>query len=350
MKRKRDGFLRTYVWIIPLLLFSFLPANLIAQKTDVVILANGDHITGEIRKLKYGLLTFKTDDAGTPEIKWEYIDRLTSIHVFEVELIDGRQYFGSIPDPEDDRILVVQSENFRFEFNMDSVVTIMPIKNRFWKRFEGSVSLGASYSKASTVGQINYNLDVTHTTKKTLTKLTWDGNFSAQEDKDNTKRQDLNLTPNWNLGNRWFVSTQVGAEQNSEQGLDLRLYIGAGMGRNILQTNRNNLLGIAGLMTTREWDADSAVTTNLEGYFYLDYSIFKYDTPKTDFKTNIGLFPGITDWGRIRLQFNFNVSQEIVKDFTFDINFYDSYDNKPSGGGSKNDWGVTFGIGYSFNK
>jgi len=322
-----------------------------AQKTDVVVLDNEDYITGEIKKLQYGILTYKTDNAGTLQIEWEHIHRLMSDKDFEIELFDGNQYFGSFPQTDSNRILPVSSENFNFAFNMDSVVKILPVKNMFWRRFSGNVSLGGSYTKASTVGQLNYNSDITYTTRKGITKFTWDGNYTTQTGIDDTKRQDINLSPNWTLQNKWFVSTQAGAQQNSELGLDLRLYIGGGMGKNILQTNRNNMVSVAGLITTREWNNDSTdATTNLEGYFYLYYSIFKYDAPTTDITTNFTFYPSITDWGRVRMQFNLNVAQEIIKNFDLNLTLYDSYDNQPSGGSEKNDWGITLGIGYSFNK
>ena len=42
-------------------------------KTDVVRLANGDHITGEVKSLNRGQLEYKTDDAGTIYFEWDKI-------------------------------------------------------------------------------------------------------------------------------------------------------------------------------------------------------------------------------------------------------------------------------------
>ena len=47
-------------------------------KTDVVILKNGDRITGEIKGLDLGILTLKTDWMGTVEIEWDNIERVKS--------------------------------------------------------------------------------------------------------------------------------------------------------------------------------------------------------------------------------------------------------------------------------
>ena len=34
---------------------------------------NGDHITGEIKKMPFGIIDYKTDDAGTFSKKWDKI-------------------------------------------------------------------------------------------------------------------------------------------------------------------------------------------------------------------------------------------------------------------------------------
>ncbi|MFI5155783.1 MAG: DUF481 domain-containing protein, partial [Chitinophagales bacterium] len=63
------------------------------------------------------------------------------------------------------------------------------------------------------------------------------------------------------------------------------------------------------------------------------------------------IYPGISDWGRIRNDDNLAVSVEVFKDFTIGLNFYYTYDSKPPQGAlSTNDYGVNFTIGYTFGK
>ena len=40
------------------------------DKTDVVILRNGDHLSGDIVSLEFGILTLKTDNMSTLNIEW----------------------------------------------------------------------------------------------------------------------------------------------------------------------------------------------------------------------------------------------------------------------------------------
>ena len=61
-----------------------------------MLLTNGDHVTGEIKKLYQGLLEVKTDHMETLQIEWPYIEQVTSQTDFEVELEDGQRLYGPL--------------------------------------------------------------------------------------------------------------------------------------------------------------------------------------------------------------------------------------------------------------
>jgi hypothetical protein len=64
-------------------------APLLAQgKTDVVTLANGDRITGEVDRLERGRLKFDTDDAGTLYLEWDNIMSFVASRLEEVTTSD----------------------------------------------------------------------------------------------------------------------------------------------------------------------------------------------------------------------------------------------------------------------
>ncbi len=66
------------------------------DKTDVVILKNGDHVTGEIKSLERGKMSLSTDSMGTLSIEWEDVAQVTSQWVFEVETEMGLRTVGSL--------------------------------------------------------------------------------------------------------------------------------------------------------------------------------------------------------------------------------------------------------------
>ena len=58
--------------------FCWLPTSAIAAKTDVVVLINGNAVTGEVKSLDFGSLRYSTDSMGTVNIDWEDIVTVTS--------------------------------------------------------------------------------------------------------------------------------------------------------------------------------------------------------------------------------------------------------------------------------
>ena len=53
-----------------------LAAPAFAERTDELVLLNGNIITGEVKSLQQGKLKFKTDNAGTIYVEWEYVHAL----------------------------------------------------------------------------------------------------------------------------------------------------------------------------------------------------------------------------------------------------------------------------------
>jgi hypothetical protein len=61
------------------------------------------------------------------------------------------------------------------------------------------------------------------------------------------------------------------------------------------------------------------------------------------------LYPSLSHWGRVRLEFNGQFNREIVKDFTVGFTIYDSFDSDPpTEGARKNDVGLSLTIGWTF--
>ena len=118
-----------------------------AAKTDVLVLRNGDHITGEIKSLDRGKLSYGTDDAGTLSIEWVKVARLSSKNPFEVEMAWGQRYIGRITAIDSARIAVygVSSDTIA----IPDVVRINSLNAEFLQRVKAYFDLGFTYAKAN---------------------------------------------------------------------------------------------------------------------------------------------------------------------------------------------------------
>ncbi len=333
-----------------LVLLTAVPPVSARPKTDVVILENGDHLTGEIKGLRFARLSFKTDTMETVSVKWEEVAQITSKFSFELELEDGVRFFGSLGAPARPGMVSVIGKERALELSMDQIVTIRPIKDRFWKRIDGSLSIGLSFTKASDVLRFSFNADAKYTERKNIVDLTISSIITTQSEQDSRENTSLNLRYNRLLENRWFLSAFTGLQRNDELGIKLRVLGGAGGGRLLIQTNRMVLPVLAGFSLNQEWaDGDGRNSFNAEGLFGFYWNLFIHHTPKTDLSFDFTTFPSMTEKGRVRLDLETRLRREIIKDFFVDLSFYLNYDNKPpSVTASTTDYGFVTSVGYSF--
>jgi hypothetical protein len=321
---------------------------LAAARTDVVVLANGDRITGEVRQVERGKLTFKTDDIGTIEIEWDKVVSVSAAAPFDVEDLDGNQYLGSLTPSAPGQVLIRWSDN-EATVELVSIVRIRRLYTSFWRRLDGSLDAGASYTSASEL----FTLDLAGTVgvERPGYEVSLDGSatFTTQPDADDTQRANLSFGYARRFEDRWVALVQGKLEQNRELGFDLRSSAAAGGGRYLARTRRDRLLAAAGISVNREKPVNGESTTNLEAMAVLSYDRFAYDFPKVDVSMTVAGFTGLNDASRQRLEAQANLKRELVKDFYVTLRGYESYDSEPATEGAPtNDYGVTFALGWSF--
>jgi hypothetical protein len=326
--------------VIILLTISFIG---LAQKTDKVFLRNGNMLTGEIKSMKFAKLLIDVDGPGKIDIKWEYIVKVESNKTLQITLRNGEVYVTTM-----DSLFSVVPYTTLYE-----VVEIVRIKDKFIKRLDGSVNLGFNYAKSSDNTQFTFSSTTTY--RKPKRELTLKLNSVLTHNSSDTivsRKQDAAIDHYIKLKNSWYLNGLFGWQQNTQLGLKSRFILNGSGGKILINSNHERLLTGAGLSFNIEDRGDSTgYISNLEGLFMIQYKKFRYIFPKISIDAQYILYPGLTDWGRVRMDFQVNMSYEFFKDFNVGLSFYDSYDNSPSEkAASKNDFGINFTIGYVFGK
>jgi hypothetical protein len=337
-------------WLVCVCLFALAamvpPAR--AQKTDVVVLRNGDHITGEVKKLQFGRLQYKTDDIGTINIEWLDIEALTSSSVFEVEITDSTRYIGRL-EPRGNATLAVVGETGTQVLPHAEVVGIYKLDRGFWKRLDGSFDLGLTYTQADETSQFNFDLELEMRRPNLHNSFDFSGILTDDEDSDTTRRFDATFSHLRLRRSRWFNQLFSAAQGNQELGLDLRILAGAAVGREAIQTNRTVLRGAVGLAVNEEWAVDGASEEEIEALIAGTYSFFTFDYPNTSVDFTLSAFHGVSSDGALRVEADVSVRRELVKDLYVAVSAYESYDADPIvETAEQNDWGFTTSIGWSF--
>ena len=130
-----------------------------APKTDVVVLTNGDRITGEVKSLEYNQLKLSTDHMGTIYIEWDKIASLQSSQYLLLERTDGTRYYGQLVAGEGDSTLQVARsvDEPMVSVDMAVVVRAQPIEGGdFINRLDGYVSAGLDMAKANNRSSIDF--------------------------------------------------------------------------------------------------------------------------------------------------------------------------------------------------
>src|ERR1700757_2675319 len=77
------------------------PALFARDKTDVLVMKNGDRMTCQIKGLESGVLYVSFDYIdGTTSVEWAKVARVESKELFIVKTEDGSVYTGRLKTPE----------------------------------------------------------------------------------------------------------------------------------------------------------------------------------------------------------------------------------------------------------
>jgi hypothetical protein len=333
--------------VAALVLISAAPAW--AQKTDIVTLRNGDHFTCEIKNLQRGRLQISTDDAGTIDIEWDKVVRVQAKGLFEVVTQDGRRLLGPLQATVDLILEVLEPEGPQ-TLRMSEITGILPIGASFWARLDGSFDFGFNYTRSSQIAQLNVNSSTQY--RRPSFEVQLNGSGTVTDNGDGSGRDDrgqVSLVYLKLIGPRLVFASTGSFESNTSLGLILRSQISGVFGRRLVSSNRAFVAAGGGLSVNNEKAIDVPTTQNLEGLLSFKASYYTYDRPKTTVDASVQYYPGLTDWGRHRLQIDAALKRELLKDFFLSLSTFFTFDSRPSNpGAAHGDVGFVTSIGWSY--
>jgi len=319
------------------------------QYTDRIHLKNGDVITGNMKELNRGKLRVKTYTMDTVFINWVDIESINSDKFLRVEHADGTFNYGVIKQSDLSAGLVIEDHGKEVEVPILAVSTMQPIriKESFWRRLEGEFSAGIDFKTASDILLINLSSKVRFREEKYELGLSANWNETSRTEDNNSSRANLIGDYTRFLKKSWFWKASAGFETNEELGLDLRALVAGTAGRYLIQSPTLRFELNAGLAGNWE-DRQDGRSASAEGLIRSSLEIFKHTLPVTRLSASVSIFPGITESGRLRINTNVNLRNEIIRSVFWDLQFFSTYDNRPPEGASEDDYGIVTSIGASF--
>jgi putative salt-induced outer membrane protein YdiY len=338
--------------LLALLAFFWVPAQ--AKRKDVVIMNNGDHFTGEVKRLQNGLLFIETAYvAENIGLDWNQVQSVQSTAMYHITLNNGQRLVGRI---EKDSVGRLRTEDFliheateEVQVPSATVVKIETKKPTFWRQLEGSMDFGYSFASGSSQTTLNADTNVAYKTPAWEAATSFDTTYSGQSGATKTNRDDLQLKFVKFLNRNSFVASLSDLLHSSQQDLNLRTTLGGGYGRYLVRTTNSELSWLGGvgyLNESFDTTAGQPSDQNMVAVAGLQYRLIRFNFG--EFDSQVQAYPGLTDSGRVLLKTNNSLTIKLRNNFYLDFTFWDNFDNRPPTTAKKNELGLSSGIGWSF--
>ena len=327
------------------------------EKTDVLVMKNGDRMTCQVKGLDAGVLYVSFDYIdGTASVEWSKVARLVSDQLFIVKTEDGSVYTGKLrtaesPAGEPVKIEILEPPDSSVVLESPQVVSMIETSERFWRRFNGEVSFGVIYSKGNESTQYTFGSQTVYLRERWSAAANYSSTLSSSTGTSASTRNSLDLSGTRLLPwKNYFYSGLGGFLQSSAQGITLQTSIGGGLGRYLKNTNRSQISVLGGFSWQSTKYQPSLVPVarqNLTAAMVAtDIKFFKFD--KTSLDVNATLFPALSEPGRFRFNTNATYYIKLISNLSWNVSFYGNWDNQPPAHLSGSDYGASSGLGWTF--
>jgi hypothetical protein len=335
-----------------------LVATLFARdKTDVMVMKNGDRMTCQIKGLDAGVLYVNFDYiGGTTSVDWSKVARLESKQLFIVKTQDGSMYTGALTTEETAggrpvRIQVVEGPEKKVAIDQSQIVRMIQTSEKFWQRFSGEITWGIIHSKGNQSTQYSLASQTAYLRERWSVQANFSSNLSSSTGANASTRNSLDLSGLHLLPwNNWFYSGLGDFLQSSEQGINLQSTLGGGIGRYLKNTNRASIsvLGGAAWQETNYQPAiiPLGVQNVASALIATDLRLFRFS--KTNLSATAKVLPALSEPGRVRFDTNASYYVKLIHNLSWNVSFYGNWDNRPPPGFSGSDYGTSSGLSWTF--
>lgn len=329
------------------------------SQNDSIVFRNNNYIVGEIKDLKQGIIKVETDYSDSDfTVEWDQIKYLKSEQIYLITMSKGDRYNGSIETLPSDptKIIIHDLDIGDVTVDMMGIVFLKSVEQNFISRFDLLLSLGYTMTKANNNQQFSGRIDLGYLSNT----FAFNANFSMvrsfQEEtqdtmtiKIETKRTEGGAGIRAFIVKDWFALLNTDLLQSTEMQLDLRAVTKGGFGNYIVNNQQMYFVVAAGAAWNFEdyTTPDSTMTnprSSAEAFLGLEYKIF--DIGDLKLTTSAYGYPSLTESGRFRTDFVFDIRYEFAFDLFFGVGFTLNYDNKPAPGSDPTDYVLQTSIGW----
>jgi putative salt-induced outer membrane protein YdiY len=326
------------------------------RNDDVVVMKNGDRLTGEIKRLEDGKLIFSaaymTADVA---LDWRRVERVESKDEYSVYLTSGESHTGVISKQAEDtqtatNFFIYAGER-DFRFRREDVVAVRPLESSLWRQMTGSIDYGYSFTGGRNSNtQSSLSAAMAYRVENWWMELDGSSVLNSQSQGDSTGRNTFSFLYARKLTDRWYAGALSEFLNSRQQDLSLRATAGGGLGRVLVRSERTSLRLLSGFLFSREDYTSEAGpqprSNNAEALFSLRYNMYRFK--KVDVSAVVYSYPSLTDPGRVRMGVQSSLGIEVFRNFKWKFNLYENFDSRPPVHAPRNDFGTGTSVGWTF--
>lgn len=317
---------------------------------DSLVMKTGEVLVGEVKELKQGVIVIETDYSDSDfNVEWNKVEYIQTERKYLITTSNGDRYHGTLTKAEDSKhVTIVDEDEGAVVLDILDVVYLKSVNESFLSRIDLLMSVGYSLTKANENHQFSGRLNAGYMSSTFAVNLYFSAVRTIQTPdsvKISTSRTEGGIGFRFFIIRDWFALINADFLQSTEQKLDLRSLTKGGIGNYVVNTNRMYFVIAGGAAWNYEDYNDITISdrSSVEAFAGLEYNIF--DIGDLDLKTSVYAYPSITETGRFRTDFNFDLKYEFPLDFFINLGFTYNFDSKPAEGASGTDYVLqtTFG-------
>ncbi len=321
------------------------------QEKDSIILYNGQILIGEVQSASLGTLTIDDIDLKMQNIKLYKIKILKIQARFKIETVDKHLYLGTLKTADKFGFVNIHTaEGENIEIHITKIYQLISMDNDILKRIRGNISAGLSYTKSSSLGQVNFNAGLQVATKHVDYLLSVSSIASIDSSSYSRDNENLQLFASYDVSTSWFVAAGGQYQRNLELSIARRFLGLIGPGYKVFIEKNWRLLATTGISFSQEKSTENAESGLLyEVPVMFQFNFYKGHKPDITINSTQAVYFSLSEAGRVRYDGSTSFSWQLVRYFYLRVNPYINYDSKPPAGNNSNlDYGIVLGLSYEF--
>jgi putative salt-induced outer membrane protein YdiY len=345
----------------------------VTLQASVVVLKNGERLTGAWVNVQGGNLIFKSDTLGQVTIPVTKIRSFAAKKPAVIIRTDRTTASGQLkllPSgnwqvSRNGRVQVVPASKVNVIMPESQYTSLVHHKAALWQDWKGNANLGYSVQRGnqdSNIISLNvaatrerpaapifmHHFRTTYSLTMLYSTVKQSGTSISADTLTTNLREDYLFTPD----NFVFVSGEL--DHIQPQGLYLRQTYGGGFGRDLIHSSRTMFDVLAGITFVNQklYTVPPSTTPAPPASQYAEAVVGETLnmalTKRIHLNHSLNFFPNLTSTGQYYFNTTTGLALTLTSRFTANLNFVDQYLSNPLPGSTKNNVALTLGVGITF--